>query len=401
MLDGNGVAYADGQPLPRRLGVWFWGNGMRRSEWIPDTDGLTWDPSSRSELAPLAHLKDDFSLVTGLEVKLTGRDHVVGMTGMLTGSYQMVDADTWTVTRPSLDQLAARAWQGQTRLRSLELGVATAGEAGAFARGDISWNGPGSVNPAEQSPAALFERLFQRQLMRKSVLDLVAADAAKLQQRVGAADRQRLEAHLDGIRQLEGQLAALPPACIAPLRPGTFPIVAGREQLEAVNRAMADLLALALACDLTRAFTFQFTARKSDALFWQVGASNGLHTLTHNEDLPQPQVHATVVFTMQQLAYLIGKLRGLPEGAGTLLDRCAILATSEHSEGFTHSTNEMPVLVFGRAGGALRTGLHYRSTTAENTSSVGLTLLRAVGVPADAFGADAGWTQSELGALRG
>ena len=102
---------------------------------------------------------------------------------------------------------------------------------------------------------------------------------------------------------------------------------------------------------------------------------------------------------MTQLAVLIERLGQVPEGAGTLLDNCAILATTDCSFGRQHALFEYPVLVFGGGCGSLRRGIHYRSTGNENTSKVLLTLLRTMGVQAADFGAEGGHVTDGLSAI--
>ena len=114
---------------------------------------------------------------------------------------------------------------------------------------------------------------------------------------------------------------------------------------------------------------------------------------------PQPTVHAATTFTMEQLAYFLARLRNTAEGAGNMLDSCAILCTSELSEGFVHTNDEFPILIAGKAGGALRSGLHYRSPSRENTSKALLTVLRAIGDPRPSFGYLAGETNQVISDL--
>ncbi len=114
----------------------------------------------------------------------------------------------------------------------------------------------------------------------------------------------------------------------------------------------------------------------------------GHHDLTHNEPGDQPQVHDITVQCMQHLSTFLQVLRGVPEGEGTLLDACAVLATSEVSLGRTHSLEEMPIVIAGSAAGALRTDLHVRSVGAESASKVLLSLIRAMDIPATSFGVD-------------
>jgi hypothetical protein len=165
---------------------------------------------------------------------------------------------------------------------------------------------------------------------------------------------------------------------------------------------MADVLAVALGCDLTRAFFFRFSAMQSDTVFWQVGSSEGLHEQTH-DGAAQEQVHKAITYGMKELAYLCQKLKAIPVGAGNLLDQVCIMATTEHDQGDRHSFEDMPVLVIGRAGGKLKSGIHYRSTSGENATKTHLTCLRAVGVPATSFGKNGqyiqGMSTQTIGAL--
>ena len=126
MLNTNGTAFAQGAAIPTRFGLWFWGNGIRREHWIPDQIGANWAP--KAELAPLvnAGLKGDISVVSGLEIKTATHPHHSGMTGILTGAhYHQVgttrDTIVSTCAYPSVDQLAAAHFEGQTPFRSIEV----------------------------------------------------------------------------------------------------------------------------------------------------------------------------------------------------------------------------------------------------------------------------------------
>lgn len=410
MFDDHGEALADGKPIPKRFGIWFWGNGVRRAHWIPDGTGAGWTP--REELAPLAAVKEYVSPVTGLEVKTATHPHHSGMTGILTGKkYYQVGTTRDTIVSsfdgPSIDQIVAEKWKGQAPYRSLEIGVCRfrgTDEGTTFQH--LSHNGPNNVNPAEYAPANLFKRLFgagpttpQIAEARKSVLDVVLEDAKALQARVGATDRARLEQHLESIRTIELRLATTPALCTTPASPGDFPDVGGKEPIAEINQAQSQLLAMALACDLTRVFSVLFSTCGAGTVFWQAGATNGMHQTCHDEPNPQPIVHQATVFTMQQLAACLETLKGVKEGAGNLLDSCAILCTSELSEGNVHSNDEFPILLVGKAGGRLRAGHHYRSTSKENASKALLTLLQAVDLPFTEFGVAGGYVNQALPAL--
>ncbi|HHO51233.1 MAG TPA: DUF1552 domain-containing protein [Deltaproteobacteria bacterium] len=392
-------ALAAGGGFPKRFGLFFWGNGNRPERWTPsgEGEGAAWALSD--QLAPLAPVKSEITVVSGTSVKLPNLSpHYSGACGILSGA--PYDEGNSSFTQPTLDQVIAGEIGGRARLYSSLQTAAT------DTLGD-SWSGPGARNPAESDPYALYQRLFgdtfvepgsgglvdPRLGLRRSVLDAVSGQLTALRLRVGAADQIRLDQHLTGVRELEQRLARLqedPPeldACVRPTSPDTsYPNLGGRPQIAERNQAMAQLLAMAMACDQTRVFAHFLSAPINDVLF--EGASAGHHDLTHNEPGEQPEVHAITVQCVEHLSTFLQELRSVPEGDGTLLDSCAVLATSEVSLGQTHSLDEMPIVIAGRAGGALRTDLHVRSVSAENASKVLLSLIRAMDIPSASFGID-------------
>ncbi len=401
-LDVTPRARACGGIIPRRFGLFFWGNGVRPDQWVPTATGEGDDWELSEQLAALANVKPYITVVSGMSVK-TGNlyPHTSGQTGLLCGAAPLENGDAQTFPLPSIDQVIANAIGGATIYASLQTSAASADGQ--------SYNGPHSRNPPESSPFALFERIFGAGFrlpgeegtvdptlgLRRSVLDAVMEDANALKGRVGAADAIRLEQHLDGIRELEQRLALLqeaPPnlaACVMPDEPlPDYPDIDGRPQISARSRAMVDLLAMALACDQTRVFGHFIDDPVSNVLF--DGASDGHHTLTHNETGLQPEVNDITLQIMDEFAYLVEKLASIPEEGGTLLDNCVILGCSEVSLGQTHSLDDMPIVLAGGACGALKTNLHFRSAYQENTSAVMLSLVRAMDIPATSFGADEG-----------
>lgn len=399
MLGPHGDALASGAPLPPRFGVWFWGNGVRLEHFVPAATGTRWTPTA--ELAGLADVQPWVSLVTGSAVKTASHPHHSGMAAVLTGDkYLQIgttrDTIVSTMPRRTVDQDAADAIGALTPLRSLELGVTRfhgTDEGSTFAH--VSHNGPNNPNSALYDPVAAWQRLFgaaadpARTHARASVLDAVADQSRRLQARLGVADRQRLDQHLESVRGLERRLAAGVAAC----DPGTPPVPApdldGREDIVGKNRVVAELVALALACDLTRVFTVQFSAAGAGTVFWTEGATDGMHGLTHLEPTPQPQVHANVTFTLARLGDFLRVLRDTPDGAGHLLDGVSILGCTELAEGWNHSNVDVPVFVLGKGGGRLRGGVHHRAV-GENLSRAVLTALHGAGVMLPAWGVGPG-----------
>jgi hypothetical protein len=414
MFNVHGTALAAGGAIPKRFGIYWWGNGVRLSQWTPDSEGPDWRP--KEELAPLAGVKDYVTVLTGLGCPIkAGTAHHAGRAQVLTGTDQR-RSEYGASLLPSIDQVVAKQWDKLARFRSIELLVSRRGFENSGARGEVSQTGAGGFSPGESSPSLLFDRLFggatalpvspddAKKVIaaRQSVLDGVKADLGRLTARVGAADKQRLTQHLDGIRALEVQIqkTTVGGVCGKPARPGAFSQDRGHEDLEEVAHAMADLMALALACDITRVFTFEFSQMQSDTVFWQAGLNEGLHTVTHRSGpVAADQCHKTVVFGMKQLAYFAEKLKATREGAGNLLDSLCLYGTSEIAEGNSHSLSDMPMLVIGRGGGGLKSGQHYRSKTKESTNKVLLSMLKALGVPQTEVGLGPTLTSETLPAL--
>jgi hypothetical protein len=411
MLDNHGTAYADGTALPKIFGVFMWPDGVQPPHWVPADTGTNW--TMTPQLQPLAAVKSDINILSGFNCKITGTVHHAGTVGMLSGAPYVVvgSGSVTTFSQPSVDVIAARSIGTKTPLRSLEVGVDNKDYPNEGTTGyALSHNGPMDINPAIFSPGALFDHAFPGAGLsgmpdaaaakaaaiaaagRKSLLDAVVADAGDLRKRLGSRDRARLDEHLDGIRQLETRLA-MPAAAAGAGCPGMAarPGPVDPTSHVALSQAMSDVLALALSCDVARVFSYKY-ALWHTTTFTELaadGAKEDFHTYTHIEPGDQPLVGKHIVLHMQQVAYLISKLKSVTVGAGTLLDQCAILFTTEVQEGRNHLTDNMPMIVAGRAGGALRTGQHIHAA-GDNTSKVHLTLLNAVGVPATSFGAGPG-----------
>jgi hypothetical protein len=424
MFDTHGLVHAaDGRPPPRRFGVFYWANGNRPDKWVPSGVGPDWTLSE--SLEPLAPVKPYLSVLSGLECKLRGTPHHVGRAAAIAGSYDQSMGSLGAATTPSADRLVSDAWRGTAPFESIQVGISMRRKSGLDARpatSGVSWDASFKMARPDYAPGALYQRLFQnvtagaaddperaRQLLRRrSIIDLVSADARALQARLGQHDRRRIDAHLEGLRSLERGLAISSGGACAPSRPAADPAVdLGREQLDERNKLMTDIIAMALACNLSRVVVVTYTCIQADTIFWQVGAVDGNHVVTHDDrglpdkKPPQKELHGNIVrYVMGHFAQLLTRLRDMPEGAGNVLDSAAIVATSECGDGSSHGLTEFPMLIAGRAGGALKSGLHYRSPSQESISKAMLTALRAVDAPRFAsFGKDAGLASEPIGAL--
>jgi hypothetical protein len=403
-VNGNGDALATGDVFPKRFGLFYWGNGVIPAKWIPSGSGSTWALSE--QLGALADVKDQVSVVSGTAVKVPNVDpHMSGASGIMAGAPVLITNGDKTLPVASIDQVVAGAIGKTTPFRSLEFGAAPG-------RG-LSYNGRDNRNPPETSPKALFDRLFggglqhvsgsgvdtSEAVLRQSVLDSVMQNAKRMRAVLGSNDRVRIYQPLAGIRELERRIGTTGmadfAACAVPASPlSDYPEIGGRPQLSAINRVMVDVAVMALACDQTRVVSNFFTYPGSDNIF--PGSTTGHHQLTHDEPGDQPEVNDITKQIMAEYAYMVAQFQSIPEGSGTLLDRCVLLGTTEVSLGKTHNLEEMPILLAGSAGGRIKQGYHYRSESGENSSKVMLSILHALDVPAASFGIDEGLVNTGL-----
>jgi hypothetical protein len=404
MLDTHGEALADGTALPKRFGVWFWGNGAPTNLWLPSGAGAQW--TAGKALAPLdtPELKPLVTVTSGLQAVGAQGDHYSSKSSVLSGEAAggVPGGGGSAPASPSADQLAADHLGAETTFKSIEIGISQQNAIEGAGFEYVSWR-DGTPLPVEFDPRALFDRLFSVELQpntdqrdeRLSILDSVLADAEALRGRLGATDAQRVEAHLDGLRAIEKRLSAEALSCTMPQAPASVAeLQSGQaEPLLEVTDLMHELIAIAFACDLTRVFSLRFTAPVADTIFTEIGLTTGIHTITHSND---PDMYGdAVAFAIERFGDLVNRLVATPEGNGTLLDNCALLATTDLSDGYQHTVTDFPVVTAGTAGGALRTGFHYQGA-GRNAAEVALTLLQACDVPVDAMGDGAALASSTI-----
>jgi hypothetical protein len=413
MMNGNGTAYAAGEPLPKRFGTWFFGNGIIPERWIPAKIGAGSEWELSPSLVPLQDVKPWLSVITGLAIKFPNiAAHKSMPAAALTGHQSAAD-----VTAPSIDQVIAPLISPKELDYPTGIHVGISNHTGAGALDfNISFNGPNAPNHPEYDPVALFKKLLSFSgpapmatgpdpalLRRKRVLDAVLENAKSLRARLGTEDQARLDHHLEGIDQLQKQLVdqstATKPMTTAML---VDPDMAypDRGAIGEITRkrgaAFSDLLVFAMAADLTRVFSYVFTCAACHGSY----KAAGLDDVTFHEDYGhrlskkgEPYAtegfHTGILYAMSTLADLGAKLKATPDGAGNLLDNSCTYVTSCTSESKSHSGADFPLMVLGKGSGTLKTDQHIRMP-GDNVSKVPFTLLTAMGGTATEFGKDEG-----------
>ena len=230
--------------------------------------------------------------------------------------------------------------------------------------------------------------------------------ARRLEARLGSHDRQRLDQYFTSLRQLENQIERSldPPdlaACTRPRPPAGEHLGTDLDQTTSTHRLLTELLVFALLCDQTRVFNMLFSWGTSELR--RSGAETAHHQYTHDEIVDpllgyQPQATSFVLESMQAWAGFVERLATTPEGAGSLLDNCLVLAHSESSFAKSHQVTTLPVMIAGRAGDRLRPGLHVRGN-GEPVSRIGLTVQQVMGLPVGTWGTRSMQVTQPLGAI--
>jgi len=303
----------------------------------------------------------------------------------------------------SVDQVAAKRLEGNTRFASLELGCEEGVQGGSCDNGyscaysnSISWRTPSSPMPAEIRPRAVFERLFgapdddpRAARYQKSILDLVSADAQRLTSQMGSADKRKLDEYLFSIRDLEKRIESAEHSNAKTPKPSmAAPSSSIPTEFSEHARIMFDLMTLAFQTDSTRVATVLLALEQSPRAYPEIGIPEAHHGLTHHQGDKEKIEKVTQIncFHAKQFAYLLEKLRSTPDGDGTLLDHSMITYGSGLSDGNAHDHANLPTVLAGRGCGTLKPGRYVRYPKETPMGNLFVAMLGRMGVPVESLG---------------
>ncbi|MEX2233358.1 MAG: DUF1552 domain-containing protein [Cyclobacteriaceae bacterium] len=378
---------------PLRFACIYMPNGVNKDHWTPTGFGDKFELSKT--LQPLANVKDDIVILNELMNKgsiFPGAEGHFAKTANIMTCKPILKTlgDNIHSGGISFDQLIAQQKGQDTLFDSLQYGMerVNSGICGAtgFTRlyaASISWKSPTQPCTREIDPRMAFDRLFGRvlpdakqrdQAWKQSVLDVVKDDANALQRKLGRADQDKLVEYLESIRSLEKRIdneeklkafeRQVTPEIKKELIGLNLRIDEYKEQVVGVDatekfRQMLDIMALAFWCDATRVITYMLGNAASGRNFsFLPGVQGSHHQISHHQNLPGALEEYRKIneFYVAQYAYFLEKLRCIPDGEGNLLDNSMILFCSGLRDGNSHSPRNLPVIVGGKAGGALKTG---------------------------------------------
>lgn len=368
---------------PPRLAFIYVPNGIHMPAWTPADEG----PFSTlpETLQPLASLRDDFSILTGLgqpKANANGDgpgDHARAMATFLTGAQARKTDGADIRAGISVDQIAAASLGKKTRFASLELGADLGKASGSCDSGyscvyssTISWRSDSQPLPKENDPKLIFERLFEngrpgesaaarakRDRFSLSILDFALENAKSLERKLGAADRRKLDEYLSSVREIERRIGSAARGERSTAQAGDKPARIPESYAEHL-RLLGDLMVLAFQTDSTRVATLVFANEGSGRSYPFIDVPDGHHDLSHHGN--DPAKHAKLAkinrFHVQQLAYLLSRLKTTAEGEGNLLDSSMIVYGGCIGDGNRHDHENLPILLAGHGGGAITPGRH-------------------------------------------
>lgn len=399
-LDGNGKAYAQGAKLPVRLGTYFWGLGLTPGRWVPKTIGHGYELTP--QLQALKGLESKVSTFSNFRVELDGRSNLVHWTGQGAIMSGVAPTKANGFDRATFDVYAAEQIGGGTRFRSLQMTP--------FGISKLSYSTPSGTgfNTPETTPLQLYTRVFGdgfqdpnnpnwspdvNIMLRKSVLSAVGEQRQALMAQASVDDRRKLDQYFTALRQTEEQLASQlerPAKCESCVVPSAPEETRRAGQIDVVNqnsKLMAQITAMAVACNQTNIFNVVHTSAASEA--YLPGDTSIYHSHTHDEPV-DPKLGYQIVSdrlatqSFSGYADFLHALNAIKEGDGTLLDNCVVLGYSDTGNAKIHSTENIPMFIAGGAGGRHKPA--HVSGSNDPVSRVSLTVQQLLGLPVGEYG---------------
>jgi len=371
---------------PRRFVSMTLGLGLLAENLNPEKVGEIYEPSRY--LKPIQDIRDKFTVISGCSHP--------GVTGGHRAEASLLTANPAAGSglarnTISLDQYMAKFLGDKTRFPSLVL--ASSGN------NSPSYTDSGAMIPAENSPSQLFAKMFinetpQEQAAHadrvrhgRTIMDLLVDDTKSLTRTLGAGDRERLDAYLTSVRDLEKRMAEsekwakLPKPTVDVAKPVD---VRNGADFIGQQKLMNDMILLALQTDSTRFVTYHLGG--SGGVVPLPGVDEGYHGLSHH-GLDEDKMSQLAIVEQEIIntwAQFLRELTAIEEPGGSVLDHTSILLTSNLGNASNHSNQNMPVLF---AGGGFKHGQHLAFDKKNNypLPNLFVNVLQNVGLETDSF----------------
>lgn len=392
----------------RRLGFVFIPMGCDQARWTPAGEGTLGELSPI--LKPLELLKSQVTVVTNLRLQAAyPGTHDTSNSAFLSAASAKHTESSDYFSGITVDQVAAAEMGRETQVASLQLAMDLNPLAGVCNNGYscvyqncLSWSSPTTPLPSEAHPRVVFERLFgeggnagaQRAALqnRASLLDSFTEEIARLQGKVGGADKARLEQYLESVHAVEKEIARAERGVAENRTPDLERPVGVPAAFADHAKLMFDLQILAFQADITRVIAFQFTREQSNRTYPEIGVRDPHHPTSHhgNDPFKVAQIAKINTYHVSLFSEFLQRMKATKDGNGSLLDNTVYLYGSGMGNPSLHDHENLPILVAGGAATGLRGGRHIRYAKPGNLANLHLTLLERVGVRMDSFGDSTG-----------
>ena len=381
--------------------------GLQKHLWSPAAVGKGFDLSPTS-LASLEPYRDYLTIISNTDVRNAeafelpeiGGDHFRSSAVFLTQSHPRQTQGSDVRAGVSLDQVYAQKFGQETPIPSMQLCIEAVDQAGGCSYGyscvytdTISWADKDQPLPMIRDPRLAFDQLFgvgatpeERALRRaedKSILDLISAQLNRLNREIGAADRARIANYLDEVREIERRIQKVE-AYNKSGEPRELPMapVGVPDLFDDHVRLMFDLQALAFASDITRVFSFKMGRDASSRVYPNSGVTTGFHPASHHGDREDRVLDFAKInkYHVGMLPYFLKKLKETPDGDGNLLDNTLVMYGSPMGDSNIHNHKRCPLFFAGKAGGALKGGLHIKAADGTPMANAMFAAMQGIGL---------------------
>jgi len=364
--------------------------GMNPGGFFPEQTGP--DYALPLLLRPLEKHRRNLTVFSNLDHPEVGGGH--GCSNTLLNGVELKDTKENPQRLHSLDEYMAEKIGQQTRFASLRLGS-----------GGISWSRAGVILPSEGNPTRVFARMFlednpktktkTKEYLREdaSILDVVRADARRLNSKLTRKDQDKLDEYLTAIREVERKLQRRTDWIDIPKPKASDKVIRGDDEMVVDltypynTSVMYELMVLALQANLTNIITFGHPG--GNRLFPFDGISMGYHSLTHHGKRPDllKELNIIETFYAKQFAGLLDRLKVARDSEGrSLLDSTVVMFGSGMGNASSHSSRNLPIMV---AGGGFKNGQHHRfdrnGRDGRPLCDLYVSILQQLGVETDRF----------------
>jgi Protein of unknown function (DUF1552) len=366
---------------------------------------------------------------TGLTYNAKPPQHRAAVTTTATSqSLPLHDPQTDVVNKidgPSIDQVVAKAVQGDSLLPSLEFGIHP---IGGDTPSDINYRADGTPITRLEAPDEAWSRVFGMAApvtaggpvdmsavhKQQALTDFLNSSFSSLQPLLSSYDRHVLDGHLTSLKAFEDRKARIlamqsdPKAgCTQPMRravPTDDTSVRTGADTQQLAPFFNDLISASFACNITKvaSVTFGYPGGGGAGglrMPW-LGFTDPLHGISHhNNDATKLDKYTKMHnWIASQVADLMTKLAAVKTATGTLLDETTLYWFNRHGDGNGHTNFALPNVILGGCGGYFKMGRNL-SLPGTSPTKVLISLATSLGVDVPSFGSGAMKDTSPLAGL--